>query len=84
MAAMLGEVYDALIAAGAPADKARLAAEAIATHGERFGKIEREHVDLRADMKAEFASVKAELTLIKWMGGVIVAGVAALILRAFS
>ena len=39
MATMISEVYDAFIAAGAPEDKARKAAEAIASYANRFGRI---------------------------------------------
>jgi hypothetical protein len=37
---MISEVYDAFIAAGAPEEKARKAAEAIANDGNRFARIE--------------------------------------------
>jgi hypothetical protein len=37
---MVAEVYDALIAAGAPEDKARKAAEVLTKHETRFSKIE--------------------------------------------
>jgi hypothetical protein len=40
MAVMLSKTYDALIAAGAPDDKARAAAEELAGYESRFGKIE--------------------------------------------
>lgn len=40
MATMISEVYDAFIAAGAPEDKARKAAEAIASYENRFARIE--------------------------------------------
>lgn len=40
MATMISEVYDAFIASGAPEDKARKAAEAIAAYEGRFNKIE--------------------------------------------
>ena len=40
MAVMLSKTYDALIAAGAPDDKARAAAEEIAGYESRFAKIE--------------------------------------------
>ena len=42
MPAMLPEVYDAFIASGAPEEKARAAAEAMAGHEGRFGKIEQD------------------------------------------
>jgi hypothetical protein len=40
MATMISEVYDAFIASGAPEDKARKAAEAMAAYEGRFNKIE--------------------------------------------
>ena len=41
MALMLGEVYDALLEAGASEEKARKAAEAIASYDNRLATIER-------------------------------------------
>jgi hypothetical protein len=55
MTTMIAEVYDALVAAGSPEDKARRAAEAIAAYKNRFGKIE------------------ADLNLLKWMVGFVLA-----------
>jgi hypothetical protein len=40
MAVMLSKTYEALIAAGAPDDKARAAAEELAGYESRFAKIE--------------------------------------------
>jgi len=40
MAVMLSKTYDALVAAGAPEEKARAAAEELAAYGNRFAKIE--------------------------------------------
>lgn len=40
MAVMLSKTYDALVAAGAPEDKARAAAEELAGYESRFAKIE--------------------------------------------
>ena len=65
MAPMISEVYDAFIAAGAPEDKARKAAEAIASYENRFSRIE------------------ADLLVLKWMTGTVLAGVVALVVRAF-
>ena len=39
---MISEVYDALLAAGAPEEKARKAAEALASYENRFSRIEAE------------------------------------------
>ena len=42
MTTMIAELYDALVAAGAPEDKARKAAEAMAAHESRFSRIDAE------------------------------------------
>lgn len=55
MTTMIAEVYDALVAAGSPEDKARRAAEAIAAYENRFGRSE------------------ADLNLLKWMVGFVLA-----------
>jgi hypothetical protein len=47
VATMISEVYDAFIAAGAPEDKARKAAEAIAGYENRFARIETDLVVLK-------------------------------------
>ncbi|EJW10576.1 hypothetical protein A33M_4263 [Rhodovulum sp. PH10] len=40
MTTMISEVYDAFVAAGAPEDKARRAAEAVANYEARFARID--------------------------------------------
>lgn len=40
MTTLIAEIYDALVAAGAPDDKARKAADAVAAHENRFAKVE--------------------------------------------
>lgn len=62
MATMISEVYDAFIAAGAPEDKARRAAEALASYDNRFSRIE-----------SELVKVQSELALLRWIGGAILA-----------
>jgi hypothetical protein len=42
MAVMLSKTYDALVAAGAPEDKARAAAEELAAYESRFVRIEQD------------------------------------------
>lgn len=76
MTTMLSEVYDALIEAGASQEKARKAAEAVASYENRFGKIE-------GKLDAEFAAVRGELTLLKWMMGFVLGGIVVLLLRLF-
>lgn len=66
MALMLSKTYDALVAAGAPEDKARAAAEELAGYESRFAKIE------------------TDLAVLKWMVGIVIAGVASLIIKAFA
>ncbi len=60
--------------AGIPEDKATAAAKAIAEIGqeERLTLIEKEITEIKGDIK-----------LIKWMLGVIIAGILSLILKAF-
>jgi hypothetical protein len=47
MPAMSSELYDALLAAGAPEDKARAAAVAVVGYEERFHRIERDQAVLK-------------------------------------
>ena len=72
MAVMLSKTYDAFIAAGAPEEKARAAAEELAAYENRFAKIEQDPAVLKADM-----------TALKWMLGVTLAGVVSLVIKAF-
>ena len=65
MSPMIAEVYDALISAGAPEDKARKAAEALANYESRFSKID------------------ADLLVLKWMTGFILAGMAGVVVKTF-
>jgi hypothetical protein len=58
MTTMIAEVYDALLAAGSPEDKARKAAEAIASYENRFAAIDQ-----------RFLKVDGDLNLLKWMVG---------------
>jgi hypothetical protein len=50
MATMISEVYDAFIASGAPEDKARKAAEAMAGYDGRFNGIEHDLALIRGDI----------------------------------
>jgi hypothetical protein len=47
VATMISEVYDAFIAAGAPGDKARKAAEALADYENPFSRIDAELIVLK-------------------------------------
>ena len=73
---MIAEVYDALKSAGADEEKARAAAQAIAGH-------QRDATELRTEMHTEFADIRGELKLLKWMMGLALAGIASLVINAF-
>jgi len=72
VATMISEVYDAFLAAGAPEDKARKAAEAMSNYDQRFDK-----VDL------EIVKVQAEQILLRWMVGFGIAMNIAILIRVF-
>jgi hypothetical protein len=69
---MISEVYDAFIAAGAPEDKARKAAETLANYDNRFSRID-----------GEVLKVQSELLLLKWMVGFAIALNVAILTRSF-
>jgi hypothetical protein len=57
MATMISEVYDALLAAGAPQDKARKAAEVLASYDPQFA-------DVRADLKVLKGALGANTAMV--------------------
>jgi len=67
------KTYDAFLAAGAPEDKAREAAEEIAVYENRFVRIE-----------TDLAVIRADLSSIKWMHGFVIAGVVSVIVGVLS
>jgi hypothetical protein len=76
---MIAEVYDALLAAGSPEDKARKAAEAIAGYDNRFTAIEQRLIKIEGDFNQRFAKVEGEIRLLSWMIGFNLAGTVGLI-----
>jgi hypothetical protein len=72
MSTMITEVYEAFIAAGAPEDKAKAAARAVAEYDSRFNRID-----------SDLALVKAEMVVLKWMLGFVLAGVVSLVMKSF-
>ena len=96
MSTMLVELYDALKEAGASEAKARAAAESlvlghdrlerIEEHTGRIPKVEGDLAKLDKDLTRldkELAVVKAQIDLLKWMNGIVIAGVLALIIKTF-
>lgn len=67
---MLGNLYDALISAGAEEPKARAAAVEAAEFDSRFVKLEQAIASLRAEMNARFAQHDGEFKLLRWMVGI--------------
>ncbi|MEI8394336.1 MAG: hypothetical protein WCF85_06335 [Rhodospirillaceae bacterium] len=72
MTTMIAELYDALVSAGAPEDKARKAAETVAAYDNRFSGVD-----------VKLAEIKGDMNLLKWMMGILIAGVASLVIKTF-
>jgi hypothetical protein len=68
------EIYEALKLAGVPEDKAQASAKAVAeiSQEDRLSRIENGLIE-----------IKGEIKLIKWMLGLIIAGILSLILKAY-
>ena len=73
MSTMITELYDAFIDAGASEEKLRAAAKAMADYDSRFNKIDQ-----------DMALLKAEIVVLKWMLGFLVAGMVTLLFKAFT
>jgi hypothetical protein len=61
MATMISEVYDAFIASGAPEDKARKAAEAMAAYDGHFNRIENTLGVMRGDITNELSVMRGDI-----------------------
>ena len=96
MSTMLVELYDALKEAGASEQKARAAAESLVVGHDRLERIEQQTGKLpniqdqidraREDiirLDKELAVISAQIDLLKWMNGIVIAGVLALIIKTF-
>jgi hypothetical protein len=69
MTTMIAEVYDALLAAGSPEDKARKAAEAVAGDENRFVAIEQRLAKMESDFNQRFAKIEGDIKLLTRMVG---------------
>ncbi len=89
MTTMIAELYDALIAAGSPEDKARKAAEAMTgfdVYEQRFVRVEADIAELKhdvADLKRDVAELKRDSLLMKWMLGFVLAFQVAMFIKLF-
>lgn len=70
MSMMVTELYDALIAAGAPEEKARAAVQAMSEES--------------LATKTDIVRLERDLSVVKWMTSAIVASVVSLLLKAFA
>jgi hypothetical protein len=80
---MISEVYDALISAGAPEDKARKAAETLANTDNRFSRIDGAVLKLESKLDGAVLKLEAEFVLVKWMIGFAIALNFAILTRLF-
>lgn len=83
MTTMITEVYDALKEAGASEEKAKAAASALADYGNRFDRLELKIDRLESSVNADVKILKAEISVLKWMSGFVIAGIISLIIRLF-
>jgi hypothetical protein len=89
MTTMIAELYDALLAAGSPEDKARKAAEAMAgyeAYEGRFVRIEADIAELKrgiAELKRDVVELKRDNLLMKWMLGFVLAFQVTIFLKLF-
>ena len=89
MTTMIAELYDALIAAGSPEDKARSAAEAMAGYEAYEGRLVRIESDIGemkrdvAELKQRVSGMERDLLLTKWMLGFVLAFQVAIFIKLF-
>ncbi len=90
MSTMIAEVYEALKEAGASEEKSKAASQAIADYEERISKanISMRELDKKmevgfAEMKIQLTKIDGEIRVLKWMLGVLIAGIVSLILKSF-
>jgi hypothetical protein len=80
MTTMIAGVYDALLAAGSPEDKARKAAGAVAGYEDRFttidqhlirieGELSQRFVKIEGELNQRFAKIEGDIKLLSWMLG---------------
>ena len=73
MAPMPGQLYDALRAANVPEDKARAAAEEVASYRGAVTKFRLETTEFLHEMAECFGRIESHLRVLKWMTGFLLA-----------
>ena len=76
-------VFDTLKFAQTLREKAKLTNEQAEGISQAFADATSEQIVTKADLRDELAPIKAELLLVKWMLGLVIAGIVALILKAY-
>jgi hypothetical protein len=84
MSTMISEVYDALLSAGAPEEKARKAAEVLADYDSRFLDLRRDLAALDAKLDREAADIRGVQRLHSWMLGYLVLVTTTLLWKVFT
>jgi Flp pilus assembly protein TadB len=84
MPTMISEIYDALKEAGASEEKARRAAEVLASHENRFTHVDRALDTLDRKLDRESAELKSSQRLHSWMLGYLVLVTTTLLWRVFT
>ena len=70
---MLGQLYDASRAGNVPDDKARAAAEEVANYEGELTKLRLEIGERFREMGERISRVEADVRLLKWMMGIVLA-----------
>ncbi len=89
MTTMVAELYDALVAAGSPEEKARKAAETMAgfdVYEQRFVRIEADIAEVKtglSELKRDVGELKRDTLLLKWMMGFLLAFQIAIFIKLF-
>ncbi|HVC50777.1 MAG TPA: hypothetical protein VND87_02020 [Stellaceae bacterium] len=89
MTTMIAELYDTLLAAGTPDDKARKAAEAMTgfdAYDQRFTRVEADIAELKhgvANLDRRVSELASEFLLLKWMVGFALAFLVAITIKLF-
>jgi hypothetical protein len=73
VALMLGQLYDALRAGNVPDDKARAAAEEVANYEGELTKLRLDMDERFREMGDRIGRVEADVRLLKWMMGFVLA-----------
>jgi hypothetical protein len=73
MALMLGQLYDALRTANVPEDKARAAAEEVASYRGGLTKFRTETGEFFHEMAECLGRIESDLRVLKWMTGFLLA-----------